>query len=90
MSDLVYVIRDSLERWHGVTKGWATFNPYRFTTERALGALDELAAENETLRAALERVEEWTWEPGYERHALADLQNIARAALAAARGGDAA
>jgi hypothetical protein len=51
---------------------------------------NELETENETLRAALERVEEWTWEPGYERHALADLQNIARAALAAARGGDAA
>jgi hypothetical protein len=32
------------------------------------------------LREALTRIEEWTWERGYEERALMDLQGIARAA----------
>jgi hypothetical protein len=44
-------------------------------------AYDRMEAEGQRYRVALERISEWTWEPGWELHALEDLQKIAREAL---------
>ena len=48
------------------------------------GAYERMEERLRQTEEALRQIEDWTWEPGWEKWALADLQAIALAALAPA------